>query len=232
MICRTFMTVILAVPCSIGVFLPGSAMASNEDVISDVRACAAISQPSGRLECFDLLIGKHGLNAPVPPSSQASGAWSVSVDKSPIDDSKLMSATLVASKVAGGSGIGNPTAYLNVRCREAHLNLYFGTSAFMGSSDPLAVLIRIGSQVARQDRWTPSSDGRAVGLWDGDKTRAVSLVNQLISSEPPSLVLRSDVFHGAPITAQFDVSGAKEALEPILALCAAASQPKKPGAGR
>ena len=33
-------------------------------------------------ECFDLLVGKHNLNAPLPAESKSAGSWVVSEDKS------------------------------------------------------------------------------------------------------------------------------------------------------
>jgi hypothetical protein len=205
------------------IYIAGSgtwpATASDGDVVSDSRACAAITISADRLQCFDLLVGKHSLNAPVPALDVATGAWSVSVGKSPVDDSKRIVARLEASKVTGGQGLGDAQAILVVRCLERELNLYLSTSEFVGMREGKTVLIRLGAQTAKQDRWTPSSDGRAVGLWGGDGKRAASLVNDLISDDPPSLVIRSDIYNGPPITAQFDVTGARQALEPIIALC-------------
>jgi hypothetical protein len=200
--------------------------ATDADVVAEARTCAAIMEPAGRLQCFDLLVGENNLNTPRSGASTLSGAWSVSDDKSPLDDSKKIVAILAASSVTGGQGIGNPVAALVVRCSEGELNLYLATSEFVGMREGRTVLIRLGAQTAKQDKWTPSSDGKAVGLWGGDRNRAASLANDLIRSDQPSLVIRSDIYNAPPLTAQFDVTGARQALEPIVALCSAKPTPK------
>ena len=205
----------------------GTAVASDADVVADARACAAISASDARLQCFDLLVGKHNLNAPLPAESKSAGSWVVSEDKSPIDDSKTMFVQLLAADVSGGSGSHDAFASLSVRCKEATLDVYFGTSDFIGMNGPKAVLVRIGVQTARQERWDPSTSGKGIGLWGSDGSKGAAFVKQIMGSDNPSLVIRTDTYNGAPVTARFDVTGAKSALEPILLLCSGKPSAKK-----
>ncbi len=110
---------------ALGWFVAGSANATDEIVIADVRACAAIVDPVARLQCFDLLAGKYGLDTATATEDGSTGAWSVTEDKSPLGDTKKMVALLASTdRVTGGKGIGNPSAALEFAARRENL-IYF-----------------------------------------------------------------------------------------------------------
>jgi hypothetical protein len=207
----------------------GTAAASDADVVVDARACAAISASDARLQCFDLLVGKHNLNAPLPAEIKSVGSWEVTEDKSPIDDSKINIAQLVATNVSGSSNRDSAFALLSVRCREAVFEVYLTTSDIIdfAGTDPQPVLVRIGAQTARQERWASGTGGKTVGLWGSDGSKGAAFVKEIMGSDNPSLVIRTNIYNGATITAQFDISGAESTLEPILALCSGNPPGKK-----
>ena len=208
-----------------------SAAASDAAVVTDARACAAITAPDARLECFDLMVGKHGLAVPAAAArGDAPGRWETSETRSPVDDSRSLTVVVRATSVSGGGmAFGEPTAELAFRCRERKLDILLLSNVIFGSGGDQAVLVRVGQQTARQERWSPSDTGRALGIWGG--ARATAFARELAGTEATSLVIRADTFR-SQITAQLDITGARQALEPVLNLCAAPARAPAPNQQR
>ncbi len=193
-------------------FLTSHAHAANTDIETGLKACGAIADPTSRLTCADLLIGKYNF-APSPAASK--GSWEVKTTRSPVDDSPTVSASNAAFHVTN-TGMGSPNVALIIRCQEKSVVSYVVTSGFFGMSrGTLTVLIRIGETPAKSEKWEPSDDGKAVGLWSTN--RAVTFAKELASTT--RLLTRVTSFNGEQTTAQFDVTGVGSALDAVLQAC-------------
>ena len=208
----------LLASCTLGM-VPERAL--SDDIATDARECAAKASPADRLRCFDVMFGKDGLTA--TPSTAMAGSWHLSVDKSPNDDSTSLYAALGARDVSGGAMFDASEATLFVRCRERKLSAYVTGNVFFDVDATESVSIRLGQEPARQAQWSTSTNGRAIGLWGDDGPRTTDFVRSLMTALQPSLVIRAESYHAGPMTAQFDLTGAKDALTPLLDLCSASA---------
>lgn len=135
----------------------------------DAKACSAIDDSLQRLTCFDSLFPRTAAGAATPdkapPAAPPAVIWHIEEDKSPLDDSIKFTAGL-SPKTVTTSGIGDAEMYLVVRCAENTTSVVFVTSMFMISERP-TVTIRVGDEPARTERWSRSTNYKAVGLWSG-----------------------------------------------------------------
>lgn len=193
------------------------AAAADEIISPEVRACASITNSQRRLECFDSFIERNGINPRLNSNIEDRGAWNVVEDRSPIDNSPTLIASLPANSVAGFGPFDRPTAQLVIRCRERRLDVFIASSEFFGAFAERRVVLRLGQDPAQEEVWSPVSGGRAIGLWGHGS--AISFIRRLIEAETTSLVIRADTFRGTPITAEFTTTGAASVLEPVVTLC-------------
>jgi hypothetical protein len=121
------------------------------EIAAGLKFCKTLKDDTQRLSCFDQLVSERPDSKPAVSADPP--AWTVTENKSPVDDSPQVEAVMTAP--------GNEVA-LALRCREKHTDAIFGTRSFLGSRTPIKVLVRIGDAKPIETNWQPSEDGRAV----------------------------------------------------------------------
>jgi type VI secretion system VasI family protein len=188
-----------------------STAAHAEDLASKGAACSKIADSLQRLQCFDLAFPKDAEAVTGKEPSQATSSWSVTEDKSPLDDSVQISAGLTPSHVSY-TGIGEGQAYLIVRCQDHTTSLYVATNMFM-VSDTISVTTRISDEKAVQSKWDRSTNYKAVGLWDGGQS--IPFIKRF--TDNGTLAIR--VQDKDKLDAQFDLADVSSVIAKVSTAC-------------
>ena len=176
----------------------------------EIALCAAKDGDLDRLECYDSIARKNGLDGPqdISTGPESEGKWQTSKKQNPIDDS--ITATAVLAADSGNSRFGNPIA-LVVRCSSTGTVLYINWQDYLGSSAD--VTFRIGKAAAERREWQLSTDSQATFANNPIKKLKTML-------EARKLVAQVTPYNESPVTAIFDLTGIKKAVGPIRETCA------------
>jgi hypothetical protein len=153
-------------------------------------------------------------NGAASPAADA-GDWITDTDRDPIDDSAVITASLIAE--SGAAKFGEPVM-LVARCGSNKTELYALWHEYVGDDSNSVyeefknVEVRVGDDPARTERWTVSTDKQATFAGS-----AVSLLKEM--SGKKKLVLRTTPYGENPITAIFDLEGFEKAVKPIAKEC-------------
>lgn len=188
----------------------GAALALWAGVAWASEECAAITDDASRLACYD---GEYR-----PASVQEeSGSWSVRTRVSPIDDSVSVFVTTESLEPIPSRFRGEDHAQLMLRCQEntTSLIVHFAGNHMSAHQQYGEVTLRIDSDEARKVRMESSTDNRALGLWQG--SRSIPEIRRMFDAEV--LTLRATPFSASPVTAQFPIAGAEQAVEKLRKHC-------------
>ncbi|MCZ8547649.1 type VI secretion protein [Mesorhizobium qingshengii] len=146
----------------------GAVAAPQADQIASAALCSAIPDSLARLTCFDRVFPKGSPTAAVdkPNPTPSPNAWDIKREKSAIDDSPTVVASLTPTETSG-SGIGNSEMWLLARCSENITSVVLATNMFM--TDSPKVTIRIGESPAKTTVWVRSTNYKSAGLWNGSE---------------------------------------------------------------
>ncbi len=146
----------------------------------------------------------RGTAAPAPSK------WVRSIDKSLLDDSKIVALSLAAEIPVQG-WLNTVTPRLIIRCKENETSVYVNTG--MSASVELnghTVRIRLGTKPAVTEKWEESTDNKALFSPSPiDFARRIAATTSLIFEFTP--------FSANPVVTRFDVRGLK--LDEISATC-------------
>ncbi|SMR77568.1 type VI secretion system-associated protein TagO [Marinobacterium sediminicola] len=175
----------------------------------EIAACAIVEGDLSRLECYDTLAQRYGLNGPQAQSVNVSGngKWAVNVETNPIDDSKTVTLLLKADE--GQSRWGSPVAMI-ARCRSNETDLFIVWNDYLGSEAD--VLSRVGTEKARTRRWSMSTDSKATF-----HPQPIAFLKSMMEAD--SLVAQVTPYNESPVTAIFDIKGLREAIKPLRETC-------------
>ncbi len=151
--------------------------------------------------------------APVVPSSHG---WSVSEDKSPMDDSRTVTLSLDADSAISAWPSETHTPTLIIRCREKATDLYIvnGTAPNVeyGELDGARVRLRLDSAAAFTQTWGKSTDDKALFA-----RGAVTLAKRLAKAD--RLTYQFTPFNSSPATTTFSLAGLAEHLPKVASAC-------------
>jgi hypothetical protein len=121
---------------------------SPQDMVTEAKACKAITNDKDRLKCFDRLFTEP--SRPQNPPEGAQSNWSIDESKSPTDGSpQIVAANLVGDTV------------LILRCKDQITEAAFSTQYnYLGYSS-VDVQLRINDQNPIKEVWKASMNGRA-----------------------------------------------------------------------
>src|SRR5262245_65165094 len=138
------MRAILTIACASVVFAAG---AQAQDAL---KLCRQIKDDAERLKCYDGL-DTSSLNATGRPAERqpdAGTAWVVNDEKSPLDDSPLVSAALPSS---------DGKAHLLMRCKDRKTELAVSIRGFIKCGTDIRVIYRVDQSQALDTPWKPHS---------------------------------------------------------------------------
>lgn len=185
--------------------------AAGQEITRDIATCAAIAGALERLDCYDRIARDLEVDGPQPgPSDGAgAGAWQVSDEINPLDDTRTVTLLLPAS--SGTSRFGRPIV-LVLRCMSGDTELYISWSDYVGSE--ARVTTRVGDAPARTTRWSLSTNSQATFYPDDDRA---FVMEQLLGAS--QFVAQVTPYNESPKTAVFDVTGLDQAISPLLEAC-------------
>ena len=172
-----------------------------------IAKCASIEGVLSRMECYDQLAKSLSVDKPAIEISDTpdKGSWQVQVETNPIDDSKTYIFYLPAE--SGESTYGKPVVMI-LRYKSGETNIFVNWQSYLGSEAD--VLMRVGKEKAKTDRWSMSTDSKATFL--PAKYNPVEFIGRLKTVE--TLVLQVTPYGDSPITAVFNIIGFEEAIAP------------------
>jgi Type VI secretion system VasI, EvfG, VC_A0118 len=138
------------------VFLWSAADISDAaELEKEIARCATIEGDLERLECFDYITGRSGLDKPQPQSITATGTgkWKLSRDKNPVDDSERVVIRLSAD--TGRSRNGGAITFV-ARCQSNKTDAYIIWNDYLGDDSSSVyqewkyVTVRIGDNKAQR----------------------------------------------------------------------------------
>jgi len=176
----------------------------------EIARCAVVEGDLARLECFDALAQKLGLDGPQSkaPQIQGTGKWLVDVEENPIDDSTTVSLVLLAD--SGQSSWGTPIG-LVLRCHSNKTEVFINWGEYLGSE--AKVTARVGDTKAKTRTWGLSTDSKATFYPGGD----ITFIKELLETD--RLVAQVTPYGESPVTAVFDLGGLPNAIKPLRETC-------------
>lgn len=149
---------------------------------------------------------------PEPPPGPDLGDWLVSTDSNPLDDSRIIVASLDA--VEGTGGFSDDPVRLYARCRSNRTEVYIVWHDYLGDDGDSTkrVTYRFPPASARAESWGISTDGDSTFV-----RRPIPFLRQLVQAE--RLVLQTTPYLEPPTTAVFALTGSEEVLAPLAQLC-------------
>jgi len=180
-------------------------LAAQTPLQDAVSRCGVIGAPAQRLACYDSLA-----KVPARPSTIPAGvgAWQVSDEKNPLDDSRTVVLSLAAT--SGRSVHGQPVA-LALRCMSNKATVYVMWNSYLG--DEARVTFRVGGGESRTKTWSVSTDKTAT-FYPSDH---VEFMKEIMAAD--RLVLQVTPYNESPITAVFDLAGLPNAIKPLREDC-------------
>lgn len=159
-----------------------------------------------------------GAKAPPDVAPEKSSAWTVSEEKSPLDDSSNVYASVDAqNKVRGWLTSERPS--LSVRCKEGKLEAYLDAKSqltsrldFDAGQSLAAITYRVGTAPPVKSRVPESSDGRALFF-----RKPESFIRNLRGAD--RLVVEYTPFQAGIGVATFAIGGSAEAMKRVLSAC-------------
>ena len=192
----------------IALVLPSETFAQT-DISKEIAKCAAIEGDLERLECYDSLARAAGLvRKSTTTNVPGRGKWRVNEETNPIDDSKTVFLILVADE--GEASLGRSIG-LVLRCKSEKNEVYINWNDYLGSE--AQVLTRLGSEQAKRQKWSLSTDAKATFYPGDDREFMIALldVDRLVAQVTP--------YSESPTTAIFDVRGLDNAIVPLRTAC-------------
>ena len=156
-----------------------------------------------------------------PPPILNPGAWKVSDEKNPLDDTRTVTLTLFAT--SGTPLMGHPVV-LQMRCQGHQTELFIDWGSYLGEEAEVTVrdvTFRVGNSAARTSAWGLSTDRTATFYPQNSVEFIKELVAAEFTSEPVvgRFVAQVTPYHESPITAVFDVRGLEFAMKPMREAC-------------
>lgn len=143
------------------------------------------------------------------------GDWSIRNDTNPLDDSRTTTITLDAQE---GRSRFDGAVTLVGRCQSNTTEVYVVWHDYLGDDSRSVyneyknVRVRVGEGEAVTQRWDISTDKQATF-----SSGAIELLRQMADEQ--RLVLQTTPYNEAPVTAIFDLTGARQAISQVAETC-------------
>ena len=181
-----------------------------------LASCRAKDKDTERLACYDELARAVAEGVALPTlSDSGTGQWEINQEISPIDDSRNVYMLLQAEKEVDvrGWGWGLTRPVLVVRCKENKTEVYINyQSSLEFLEDYITVLTRFDRHPAEKNRWSLSTDKKAIFAPGG-----VSWAHEIAGAQ--KLFVRFTPTRESPVSATFQLKGSAEAMRPLRKAC-------------
>ena len=186
---------------------------ARADTTSDMKACAAISDASKRLACFDVLVEKITVDSAAGAGKNKSG-WIVASAVSPITDRNEVflqrrSQNTVETDVFG---VAHPVFLAQCLSGKTSVAVNWG---FIVDGGTIPVTYRIDEDEPKTVAIKVSDDFRSIASWDSD--RAVRVLKTLIGKK--TFAVEVSALSQGPVRAVFDMTGMEKAIAPLRKAC-------------
>jgi hypothetical protein len=195
--------------------------------------CAAVTVPSFRLECYDVVAGRksdtttsaspsqHGArnqklpqngapNQELPEDVRKIENWMVKVETDPMTDQKQISFLLQAE-----NSTTTDTPTLAIRCKRGELDVIVAPDEYLGSDND-KVTLRWGAESPVKESWSPASTHRALFV-PGGRVKVENFVRRLANYN--HLVIEVRPYEQGPRTMVFPLAGAPQVNQELWAVC-------------
>lgn len=142
------------------------------------------------------------------PSADEGGKWQLTLNVSPQDGSKAITARLAADE-AIPSGFDKVTPELVILYRSGQMTAYVLFDTFLGH-DKLDATVKFGAQPPEKQRWTISADERSLY----PPGEAFAFVERLKTAD--HLAVTVAPHRNAPVTAQFTLAGIQVVMKALI----------------
>lgn len=178
---------------------------------SEFSECSNISENLERLECFDKVTERYDLKLREKSIEERdySSEWISSIKLDPINDSKIITLSLLANSQMG-SDDSKPLS-LNIRCTNFETEAFIKWGTYVGIEPN--VTLRIGSEKAVTREWLISTDGTATFY----PRRVVNLIKRIMKEN--RLVARITPYMENPLVGVFNVTGLSKVIQPLRDTC-------------
>ena len=176
-----------------------------------IAKCASLKESVSRLECFDNVAKALGVDAPHIESSKSVGAWRVTTEQSPLDDSKNVYLTLSATDSIRGKYGKDITPILYLRCKEKKTEGYIDFETFLGS-DSTGVTIRLDKDKAQTSSWGISTDHNSAFI-----PRPVQFIKSMMNKS--SMLVQLTPYGESPVMTSFSIHGLNESIKSLQDAC-------------
>ncbi len=193
------MRAILTIACASVVFAAG---AQAQDTL---KSCRQIKDDGERLKCYDGLDTSSANAAGRPAESKpgAGTAWVVNDEKSPLDDSPLVSAALPSS---------DGKAHLLMRCKDRKTELAVSIRGFIKCGTDIRVIYRVDQGQAVDTPWKSHSS-----CYLAVAPSPIPLIQAL--ADEGKVYFRMFDHHGAPNDALFNLGKISEIRSRLAEAC-------------
>ena len=184
---------------------------SSSAVVAQQGAeCARIANPDARLSCYDALFRET-------TKEVVAGKWSVTDEKSTLDDSRKVTLFLESEEELRGRFGNKDKAALVIRCEENTTVIYvrWGGHFMSEINGGGRVDYRIDDQRPQHVSMRVSNNNEALGLWRGSV--AIPFIRNLLTAE--QFYVRATPFSESRVEATFMVSGLDDAIKPLREAC-------------
>lgn len=143
------------------------------------------------------------------------GKWVIDSSTNPLDDSKTSTATLAADE--GTSRFNGPVRFV-ARCQSNQTEVYVVWHEYLGDDSRSVydeykmVDVRVGDAESSSQQWGISTDKQATFA-----PASIDLLRQMAKQK--RLVMQTTPYNESPITAVFDLTGAKAAIGEVAKTC-------------
>lgn len=187
-------------------FFFGSTIQASAQSILEIAAglkfCRTLKDDAQRLKCFDNLVPEKPAKTD-SDSDAVERKWTITEDKSPVDDSPQVSGLLLDKSGEVG---------LVLRCKEKKTEAVFGPRGIYLGSNSISVLVRINDSKPIKTTWTPSVNGQAAFA-----PSAVQFIRALPDSG--KLFVRATGYGGRTADGEFTLSDVSVVREKIAKAC-------------
>ena len=194
---------------AIGVLFAGISLA-DEGVNEKLAICAKMEDGAKRLECYDSIAMKKEDEKSENAENEKRENWITYEDVNKMDDSKIITlVTRSKEEIYNGTSTVSPRLY--IRCRKNKTDAFIVWDSFITDSESTTT-VRLDNEKAKKVYGNPSTDNDAVFF-----NSPINFIKSLYGHK--RLLAQVTPYRKFPITAEFDITGIEEAIEPICKEC-------------